>query len=88
MALNLVIAAVVYWNTLYIDKAASYLRRSGQLADEALLKHVSPLGWAHINLTGDYEWDSGAAARSNARPLHLLSRKHSLSEAVGAEFVA
>ena len=29
MALNLVIAALVYWNTSYMDKAANYLRRQG-----------------------------------------------------------
>jgi hypothetical protein len=24
--------------------------------DEALLPQLSPLGWDHINLTGDYVW--------------------------------
>ena len=71
MALNLVIAAIIYWNTMYMSKAAEHLRRAGKLLDPSLLKHVSPLGWAHINLTGDYVWDSGAAERSNERPLHL-----------------
>jgi hypothetical protein len=27
----------------------------GQI-DESLLPHVSPLGWNHIGLTGDYSW--------------------------------
>ncbi len=71
MALNLVIAAIIYWNTMYMNKAADHLRRVGKLPDPSLLKHVSPLGWTHINLTGDYVWDSGAAERSNERPLHL-----------------
>ena len=35
------------------------------------LRHVSPLGWEHIVLTGDYDWNSGAAVRTNARPLNL-----------------
>ena len=70
MALNLVIAAIVYWNTLYMDKASEHLRKMGKLRDPSLRKHVSPLGWEHINLTGDYVWDSGAAERSNERPLH------------------
>ena len=70
MALNLVIAAIVYWNTLYMDKATEHLRKIGKLPDPSLRKHVSPLGWEHINLTGDYVWDSGAAERSNERPLH------------------
>jgi hypothetical protein len=35
-----------------------------------LLAHLSPLGWEHINLTGDYVWkpDSG----TKQRPLHQL----------------
>jgi hypothetical protein len=24
--------------------------------DDALLPYLSPLGWEHINLTGDYIW--------------------------------
>jgi Tn3 transposase DDE domain len=28
--------------------------RSQQPVDDALLKHLSPLGWEHIKLTGDY----------------------------------
>ena len=71
MALNLVIAAIVYWNTSYIEKAANHLRRERRLPDPNLLRHVSPLGWEHIVLTGDYDWNSGAAVRTNARPLNL-----------------
>ena len=71
MALNLVIAAIVYWNTAYIEKAATHLRRERRLPDPTLLRHVSPLGCEHIVLTGDYDWNSGAAERTNARPLNL-----------------
>ena len=74
-ALNLVIAAIVYWNTMYMDKAAQHLLKAGQLADPSLLRHVSPLGWMHINLTGDFVWNSGAAERMNARPLHLSATR-------------
>jgi hypothetical protein len=28
----------------------------GMEIDEKLLPHLSPLGWEHINLTGDYIW--------------------------------
>ena len=75
MALNLVIAAITYWNTLYIDKATSHLQRQRLLPDRELLKHVSPLGWVHINLTGDYKWDTGAAVRTNFRTLNLTPMK-------------
>ena len=40
------------------------------MPDPTLLRHVSPLGWKHIVLTGDYDWNSGAAERANARPLN------------------
>ena len=75
MALNLVIAAIVYWNTSYMDKASEHLRRQGRLPDPNLLRHVSPLGWDHIVLTGDYDWNSGAEQRSNVRPLNLYPAK-------------
>ena len=27
-----------------------------------LLAHTSPLGWSHISLTGDYNWEQAAIA--------------------------
>lgn len=54
--LNLLIAAISYWNTLYMDRAAQHIRASGGTFDDALLAHLSPMGWAHISLTGDYLW--------------------------------
>ena len=71
LALNMVIAAIVFWNTLYMERAAVHLGRQGQMPDPKLLGHTSPLGWEHIILTGDYDWHSGAAERKIARPLHL-----------------
>jgi TnpA family transposase len=56
--LNLLTAAIILWNTVYLERAVSALRSSGQIVDDALLKFLSPLGWAHINLTGDYLWRS------------------------------
>ena len=55
--LNLVVAAITLWNTVYLERAATLLTKSRAL-DSALLQHVSPLGWEHINLTGDYTWRS------------------------------
>lgn len=54
--LNLVVAAIILWNTEYISQAVETLRNRGEIIDEALLNHLSPLGWEHINLTGDYIW--------------------------------
>lgn len=54
--LNLLVAAIILWNTVYLERAAQTLRDSGKNIDERLLPHLSPLGWEHINLTGDYIW--------------------------------
>ncbi len=58
--LTLVTAAVVLWNTVYLERAVKALHDHGQHVDEALLPYLSPLGWEHINLTGDYLWRSRA----------------------------
>jgi hypothetical protein len=44
------------WNTVYLERAVQALRDSNKNFDEQLLPHLSPLGWEHINLTGDYTW--------------------------------
>lgn len=55
--LNLVTAAIVLWNTVYLDRATQAMRETGNKAfDDTLLQYLSPLGWEHINLTGDYVW--------------------------------
>ena len=32
------------------------VREEGKTVPDELLAHVSPLGWEHIGLTGDYLW--------------------------------
>ena len=54
--LNLITAAITLWNTVYIERAVNSLKEHGYSVDENLLQHLSPLGWEHINLTGDYVW--------------------------------
>ena len=54
--LNLIVAAIVLWNTVYLERAIHALKTHGQTVDDTLLQHLSPLGWDHINLTGDYVW--------------------------------
>ena len=71
--LNLVTAAVVLWNTVYLERAAHALRGNGHAVDDALLQYLSPLGWEHINLTGDYLWRSSAKIGAGKfRPLRAL----------------
>jgi TnpA family transposase len=68
--LTLVTAAIVLWNTVYLDRALDALRRRGETVPDALLTHIAPLGWQHINLTGDYLWEADAAVgRHEFRPL-------------------
>lgn len=56
--LNLVIAAIIDWNTVYLQRALAALEASGERFDPAVVRQLSPLGWEHINLTGDYIWNS------------------------------
>ena len=42
--------------------------------DDALFQYLSPLGWEHINLTGDYLWRSSAKVGvGKFRPLRPFS---------------
>lgn len=68
--LNLVVAAIVLWNTVYLERSVQALRDSGKKVDDKLLTHLSPLGWEHINLIGDYIWhQSNEVEKGQFRPL-------------------
>jgi TnpA family transposase len=54
--LTLITAAMVHWNTVYLDRVVQRLREQGTTVPNDLLAHVAPLGWEHIALTGDYVW--------------------------------
>ena len=58
--LNLLVAAIVLWNSRYLGEAVTALHRHGHDMPDQLLSHVWPLAWDHINLTGDYTWSGGA----------------------------
>jgi Tn3 transposase DDE domain len=45
--------------------------RNGQVLDAELPKYLSPLGWEHINLTGDYQWRGMRLAQGKFRPLRI-----------------
>jgi len=55
--LSLITAAIVHWNTVYLDRAVQHLRARGVTIPDNLVAHVAPLGWEHITLTGDYIWN-------------------------------
>lgn len=73
--LNLVTAAIVLWNTVYLERAVQALKDHGYAVDNNLLQHLSPLGWEHINLTGDYIWQRGQGSKKRKfRPLRTFSQ--------------
>jgi TnpA family transposase len=75
--LNLVVAAITLWNTVYLERAAEALARSRPV-NQNLFKHVSPLGWEHVNLTGDYTWHANKrVAKGGFRPLRTAKTLYS-----------
>lgn len=72
--LNLVVSAIVHWNTVYLSRAVARLRQQGRNIPDELLKHVSPLSWEHINLTGIYSWDAEQQMPDGFRPLRTPGR--------------
>ncbi|MGQ8633764.1 Tn3 family transposase [Agrobacterium sp. DKPNP3] len=72
--LNLVVSAIVHWNTVYIERAITHLRKARREIPDHLLKHVSPLSWEHINLTGIYTWDAEHQMPEGFRSLRLPAR--------------
>lgn len=52
--LNLAVAAIVLWNMVYLENAVNLLKSEGMIIPDEYLQHLSPMGWEHINLTGDY----------------------------------
>jgi TnpA family transposase len=63
--LNLLVTAIILWNTRYLERALAALREVEDVPDH-LLAHLSPLGWEHVNLTGDYVW--GAPVKMSENP--------------------
>jgi TnpA family transposase len=62
--LNLLVTAIILWNTRYLERAVADMREIEEVP-EALLQYLSPLGWEHINLTGDYVWATPKATENN-----------------------
>ena len=58
--LNLAVAAIILWNTVYLGRAVDQLRSRGEIIPDELLAHVAPLGWEHIAFNGDCVWPHDA----------------------------
>lgn len=72
------VASIVLWNTVYLERAVAAIRKTGQTASDEALAHLSPLKWEHINLTGDYHWQKDAGLR-NRKTTSPQDRRHSLA---------
>ena len=69
--LNLIVAAITLRNTVYLRRATSLLETSHPFVS-SLLQHVSPLGWEHVNLTGDYTLHSNKrVAKGGFHPIRI-----------------
>ena len=51
----------LFWNTMKLGEVVNTRAASGTHIAPDLLAHVSPLGWEHINLTGEYRWPKSLA---------------------------
>ena len=63
--------AIILWNTRYLEQAVARLRQVEDVPDH-LLAHLSPLGWEHVNLTGDYVWGAAYGMSENNDGLRQL----------------
>lgn len=71
--LTLVTAAIILWNTVYLERATQSISEQDKAVDEDWYQFLSPLGWEHINLTGDYIWQQNKIIQQGKfRPLRTL----------------
>ncbi len=59
--MNLLAATIIFWNTMKLGEVVDSRAVDGIVVPPDLLAHVSPLGWEHINLTGEYRWPKSLA---------------------------
>jgi len=71
VGLNLLVAIIIYWNTNQLGHAVAQRKRDGLECSPELLSHISPLGWAHILLTGEYRWPKRWSPELNVRSCPL-----------------
>ncbi|WP_413228423.1 Tn3 family transposase [Clostridium sp. CS001] len=70
--LNIILNAIVIWNTKYLTKSWNHYVKENSETDETLLKHISPLNWEHINFLGEYSFDVNVQFETdNLRKLNL-----------------
>jgi len=66
--------------TLYRHVGKRGADAQGVVISNELLAHVAPLGWEHIALTGDYDWNTSRPA-DGLRPLRAVPEAFALRAA-------
>ncbi len=57
------------------ERATQGLADAGKPVDNDLYQYLSPLGWEHVNLTGDYVWrQSRKLEDGKFRPLRQIGK--------------
>ncbi|MCD8456375.1 Tn3 family transposase [Xylella taiwanensis] len=54
--MNLLAAIILFRNTIQLAEIVANQKSKVKLPLLDLLAHISPLGWEHINHTGEYRW--------------------------------
>ena len=73
-ALGLVVNVIVLWNTLYMNSAVNFLRKTSVEVNVKDVARLSPLGFRHINMLGRYQFElSDAILRGEMRPLRQVN---------------
>lgn len=54
--LSIPINLIVIWNAVYLSKSVETLKSKYEFNEE-LLKHISSLGWEHINFLSEYRFN-------------------------------
>ncbi len=58
-------------NTVYLSEEINVLKKKEKF-DEELLKHLSPVGWEHIDFLGEYKFEGlHETVQMNLRPLRI-----------------
>jgi TnpA family transposase len=53
---------IIYYNAMLLSGLLEYKEAAGDVQGVALLQHISPVAWQHINLYGRYEFRNGPEA--------------------------
>ena len=73
--LNLVVSAIILWNTIYLSRVGNGLRKEGHELPDDIIRYISTRVCEHINLTCIYDWDGADRLERTFRPLRNTTSK-------------